>query len=241
MATRSSPPPILFTTIPCSTRLRYGDLLKLFVPVGWAFFGFLAMMAYMLAPLGRGDAPRWGTMALVLAAIVPGVGAAVTVWKHHRYEVYTELSASLIAGGGGTEQELLKFRDVQAALRCEAVLALFVVVASMLSMLFFAAVAPGMNACAHATCGADVSWSALALCGAIIWVVAIRLALLWSNKASVNALAAQLAAVDGTTVDGGGGGGNGGGGEATSVLDEVVVEQATTVDVTLVDVGGAGV
>jgi hypothetical protein len=98
-----------------------------------------------------------------------------------------------------------------------------------------------MNACAHATCGADVSWSALALCGAIIWVVAIRLALLWSNKASVNALAAQLAAVDGTTVDGCGGGGNGGGGEATTVLDEVVVEQATTVDVTLVDVGGAGV
>jgi hypothetical protein len=237
MATRSSPPPILFTTIPCSTRLRYGDLLKLFVPVGWAFFGFLAMMAYMLAPLGRGDAPRWGTMVLVLAAIVPGVGAAVTVWKHHRYEVYTELSASLIAGGGGTEQELLKFRDVQAALRCEAVLALFVVVASMLSMLFFAAVAPGMNACAHATCGADVSWSALALCGAIIWVVAIRLALLWSNKASVNALAAQLAAVDG----GGGNGGDGGGGEATTVLDEVVVEQATTVDVTLVDVGRAGV
>ena len=99
------------------------------------------MLAYMIAPLGRGEPPRWGTMALVAAAIVPGVGAAITVWKHHRYEVYTELSTSLIANGGGAEREFIKFRAVRAALRCEGALAIFVLVASLISIIFFAAIA----------------------------------------------------------------------------------------------------
>ena len=197
------------------------------------------MAAYMIAPLARGDAPRWGTMALVAAAIVPGVGAAVTVWKHHRYEVYTALSSSLIEGGGGAEREFIKFRDIRAELKCEGALALFVLVASFCSMIFFAAIAPGMEACAHATCGADVSWSGIALCGAVIWAAAIRMALQWSNKASVNAIAAQLAAVDG-----GGGGGGGGGSSNSSGKDREVDARAQTsdVDLTIVSVrvdGGA--
>jgi hypothetical protein len=229
----TSPPKILFQTIPfCKTKLRYGDLLKLFVPISWAIFGLLAMLAYFFAPVARGDSPRWGTMALVAAAIVPGAGAAITVWKHHRYEVYTELSTSLIAGGGGAEREFIKFRDIKAELKCEAMLAIFVLAMSFFSMIFFSAIAPSMNACAHATCGADVSWSGVTFCGALIWCFAIRLALLWSNKASVNAIAAQIEAFE---AEGGSGSGSGSGnnngdgiesGNSNSSEDVIVADEA---------------
>ena len=161
----------------------------------------MAMLAYMIAPLARGEPPRWGTMGLVAAAIFPGVGAAYTVWKHHRYESYNQLMTNLISGNEGAERESCKFRDIKAQLTCEFYLALFMVVASVMSIIFFAAVAPGLEACAHKTCGADVSWSSITLCGAILWVVAIRLGLRWSNKACVQAVAAQLRAADGDNND----------------------------------------
>ena len=131
------------------------------------------MLAYMIAPLARGDSPRWGTMSIVTASVIPGVGAAITVWKHHRYESYTQLSASLIVGGESAERQAFKFVEVHAQLQCECYLAVFVVVASVAGIIFFAAIAPGMQACAHATCGADVSWSAITLCGGVMWVVVL--------------------------------------------------------------------
>jgi len=156
----------------------------------------MAMLAYMIAPLARGDSPRWGTMSIVTASVIPGVGAAITVWKHHRYESYTQLSASLIVGGESAERQAFKFVEVHAQLQCECYLAVFVVVASVAGIIFFAAIAPGMQACAHATCGADVSWSAITLCGGVMWVVATRLGLKWANKASVRAMNSQLEAMD---------------------------------------------
>ena len=191
---------ILFRQLPCSPTLRCGDLLKLIVPISWAIFGFMAMLAYMIAPLARGDSPRWSTMLLVASAIIPGVGAAITIWKHHRYESYTQLSTKLLSGNvedeEQTQSEINNFINVRAQLKCELYLAIFVLVASVIGIIFFSAIAPGIQACAHATCGADVSWSVITFFGSVIWIIAIRLGLQWTNKAAVRAVQSRIDAAD---------------------------------------------
>jgi hypothetical protein len=134
-----------------------GDYFKLTVPVGWTVTSFCATMAYLLAPLARNGDPRWGTAALVSLSFFSGIGSSSAVYNFHRTASY-ELT---------TDENTLQERKKKLYYHF-GISSLFIIVSAVL-IIFFAFVAPDFDLCAHETCGADVSWSAISLVVSIVW------------------------------------------------------------------------
>merc|ERR1712151_106456 len=143
----------------CSTTI--GDLFKLIIPVGWTIVVLCAVLAYLLSPLSRGDSPRWGTVALVGVSLFTGIGLSAAVYSFHR----ATSSSSIEWADDNQSQIRRRWLNVHAAIS-----SLFLVLSLFLTI-FFATLAPRLDACAHESCGADVSWSLISLVVAFVWII----------------------------------------------------------------------
>ena len=141
----------------CSTTA--GDLFKLILPVGWAVISLCAVIAYLSAPLSRGDSPRWGSAALVCVAALSGIGLTAGTYSFHR-------STSKCSIDWDEGQRASRRRR----LRVHALLSATFLLLTFILLIFFATVASGLGRCAHETCGADIGWSAIALGVSLLWL-----------------------------------------------------------------------
>ena len=142
-----------------------GDLFKLVVPVGWTCVAFMATLAYLLAPLRRQEPPRWGTAALVSLSAFAGVGASLAVYNFHRTASYQLSNA---------DKDALRKR--KNALFRHIISSSIFIVTSISLAIFFAFIAPDLDVCSHETCGADVSWSMIALLVSCLWTTSTMVA-----------------------------------------------------------------
>lgn len=140
----------------CSTSIA--DLLKLIVPIGWSALSLCAVLAYLLSPLKRGESPRWYTSSIILVQCLSGIGLSTATYSFH-------LSKSSVSTDWDEQQRESRGKS----LRIHLAFSIFLSLITFSLTLFFAAFAPGMNRCAHATCGADIGWSAIGLILAIFW------------------------------------------------------------------------
>jgi hypothetical protein len=142
-----------------------GDYFKILLPFGWTVTAFMATLAYLFAPLARNEPPRWGTAALVSLSAFAGVGASIAVYNFHRTASY-KLSHS--------DKDAVNRR--KKSLFFHLILSSIFIIASVVLAVFFAFIAPDLNVCSHETCGADVSWSMIALLVSFVWVSATIIA-----------------------------------------------------------------
>lgn len=149
----------LDNSVCCSTTV--GDLFKLFVPVVWTIISFCAVVAYLCAPLSRGDSPRWGSASLVFFGTLAGLGLSAAVYSFHR-------TTSACSVEWTNEQR--QSRSLRLSIHA-CVAAVFSLLGIAL-VVFFAvpAFASEMGRCAHETCGADVGWSAISLAASLPWL-----------------------------------------------------------------------
>ena len=70
------------------------------------------------------------------------------------------------AGATSTEATLDRIR----ALRIHSLLSLGASATAIVLAVFFGVYAPGMDMCAHESCGADVSWSLITLVVSVLWM-----------------------------------------------------------------------
>mmetsp|Transcript_14168 Transcript_14168/g.20933 ORF Transcript_14168/g.20933 Transcript_14168/m.20933 type:complete len:197 (+) Transcript_14168:138-728(+) len=143
----------------CGPRLTLGDLFKLAIPLTWTTIVFAAILAYLFAPLSRGDNPRWNTAGLLLVSAVSGVGVSVAIYSFHRTTSVTSVQWT-------NGQRLQRERN----LFIHMIIAAFIFFLSLGLLTFFAGFAPGMDKCAHESCGADVAWSIIALLTCSFWL-----------------------------------------------------------------------
>lgn len=170
-----------------SATTTIGDLFKLIVPVGWSVVALLACLAYLLAPLSRGDPPRWESALLVALSGVAGIGLSIAVYSFHRktssfaveenYSNNVEQGDNEDDGGKGDERETTtatlmstKQKQRRHVLKIHAILSSLFVTLSIILIIFFGAFASDMDKCAHETCGADVSWSCITLAVSLLWM-----------------------------------------------------------------------
>ena len=153
----------LKTKITSSSNL--GDFFKLIIPAGWTVVAFMATLAYLLAPLRRKKTPRWGTASLVSLSAFAGVGASVAIYNFHRTASY-QLSNS--------DTDAVKKRI--KTLFVHIVLSSVFITTSIVLAIFFAFIAPNLDVCSHETCGADVSWSLIALIVSLVWTISTMIA-----------------------------------------------------------------
>ena len=90
------------------------------------------------------------------------------VYRYHREVSYALLSA---ADRNSAQVRAQNSRITTHMRAAGCVCALYVVL-----LVYFAAVAPGIDACGHKTCGADISWSAIVLVTAAGWFFTLRAA-----------------------------------------------------------------
>lgn len=148
---------ILDTKLCCATTI--GDTFKLILPVGWGIVALCACLAYLTAPLARGDAPRWGSVVLVLFNAVCAFGCSASIYSFHR-------STSAYSVDWTEEQLLQRRQRLQIHWRLSCIFG----VLSVVLLLFFATIASQLGLCAHLSCGADVGWSAITLCFTGAWI-----------------------------------------------------------------------
>mmetsp|Transcript_14620 Transcript_14620/g.31803 ORF Transcript_14620/g.31803 Transcript_14620/m.31803 type:complete len:215 (+) Transcript_14620:289-933(+) len=170
-----------------SATTTIGDLFKLIVPIGWSVVALGACLAYLIAPLSRGDPPRWESAALVALSGVAGIGLSVAVYSFHRktssfaveenYFNDDEKGDNEDDGGNGEEIQtttatLLSMKQKQRSrvLKIHAILSSLFSILSIALVIFFGAFASDMDKCAHETCGADVSWSCITLAVSLLWM-----------------------------------------------------------------------
>ena len=145
--------------------ISLGDCFKLIIPFGWTIVAFMATLAYLLAPLRRKEPPRWGTASLVSLSAFAGVGACVAIYNFHRTASY-QLS--------NTDTDAVKKRI--KSLFVHIVISSIFIVTSIVLAIFFAFIAPDLDVCSHETCGADVSWSLIALMVSLVWAISTIIA-----------------------------------------------------------------
>jgi len=144
-------------TLCCSTSV--GDLFKLIVPIGWTAVSFAAVLAYLLAPLSRGESPRWGSASVVSVAALSGLGLSAAVFSFHR-----------ATSAFSVEWDEWQMMERRKRLITHTGLSVAFSTLSTALVIFFTAFAPKKELCAHETCGADVSWSIIALGTSLLWL-----------------------------------------------------------------------
>ena len=142
-----------------------GDFFKLIIPFVWTVVAFMATLAYLLAPLRRKEPPRWGTASLVSLSAFAGVGACVAIYNFHRTASY-QLS----------NDDIYSVKKRIKSLFAHIVISSIFIVTSIVLAIFFAFIAPDLNVCSHEKCGADVSWSLIALMISIVWTISTIMA-----------------------------------------------------------------
>ena len=94
------------------------------------------------------------------------------LWSQDVYRYHRDVSYALLAAERDSSVVQAKLGRIHTHLRAASV----VCVLYTLLLVFFAAVAPGIDACGHKTCGADISWSAIVLGTAAGWLWTLRVA-----------------------------------------------------------------
>lgn len=145
-----------------ATTTTIGDLFKLVIPLGWTIVAGAACLAYLIAPLSRGDSPRWGSAALVVFSAVAGIGLSMAIYSFHRKTSSFAIEETFI------NEEQIQFR--RRTLRIHGILSSCFSILSTILAIFFGIFASDMDRCAHETCGADVSWSCITLVVSMLWM-----------------------------------------------------------------------
>ena len=131
-------------------------------------FAFAASLAYLIAPLARGDPPRWVPVSFPLVAAILSA-----LWSRDVYAYHREASYALLAAADRNACLSLA-RDI--ARRMKGAVAIAVLYLILIIYFSVASGTDGGAPCGHETCGADISWSAIVFGTAAGWFLTLRAA-----------------------------------------------------------------
>lgn len=140
------------------------DMLKLVAPVGWLLVAIAAAAMYTVIPILDDRTPRYFPAFLALTSGAMALGCAVDVWVLWRHAAY---SAALRSRAEVVQQT--------ARLRCRRNCTAAAAVLLLVLTLVLGFAGPTADLCGHSSCGADVSWTTIALLFVLAWTFVVHM------------------------------------------------------------------